>query len=187
MQYIGDTESTLATDQDMNFDQLIENMLAEDGVLPQSVWRYIVDQARLESNNYSSKLFKTDNNLFGYKYVEGAELQDGPGLLSPEGDYYAHYDSVENSIHEISGWWQRRIAAGFDPSTLNSYGTFADTLETFGYYGSSPIAYAARLAAVDQLVSLQAEGISTQGMSLTTISLGTLAIIGLAGYFLFKH
>lgn len=184
MKSIGDTENTQATDPGVNFDQLIENVLTEDGVLPAAVWRDIVDQARLETDNYTSNVFKTDNNLFGYKYVTGATYQDGPGLLSPEGDNYAHYDSVENSIHEISGWWQRRVGEdNFNLASLTDLTAFANALKQFGYYGSSAEAYALRLAAVDKLVSVQAaSGINTSGVGLTTISIGAVGVIALLAW-----
>jgi flagellum-specific peptidoglycan hydrolase FlgJ len=188
MKRIGqDTEDTQATATGVNFDQLIENVLAEDGILPATAYRLVVDQARLESNNYTSNVFLTNNNLVGYKYVEGAEYQDGPGLLSPEGDYYANYDSLENSVHEISGWWQRRSQAGFNLITLTSIDAYATALQTYGWFTSPEPAYAARMLAVDALVSLEGTtGISTQGTSLTALSVGTVGLLVVLGWAIFS-
>jgi hypothetical protein len=182
-----DTEDTQASTPGVNFDQLIENILAEDGILPATAYRLVVDQARLESNNYTSNVFMTNNNLVGYKYVAGAEYQDGPGLQSPEGDYYANYDSVENSVHEISGWWQRRSQAGFNLATLTSIDAYATALQTYGWFTSPETAYAARMQAVDALVSLEAAvGFSTQGTSLTVLSVGTVGLLVVLGWAMFS-
>jgi len=187
MRWIGDTENTQATDSGVNFDQVVANALTEDGVLPASAIRFAIDQVRLESDNYTSNVFMTDDNLDGYKYVDGAEFQEGPGLQSPEGDYYAQYASVENSAHELSAWWARRVSQdGFDLGTLTSISAYAGALKQFGWYQSSQLAYAARMTAVDGLVSLQSMGINTQGQSLTTISLVGIAAIALGVYFIME-
>lgn len=175
-----DTENTQATTPGVNFDQLISNMLTEDAILPAAAIPFAIAQCRLESDNYTSNVFKTDNNLNGYKYVD-AEYQDGQGLLSPEGDYYAHYDSVENSVHELSAWWGRRASAGFDLTTLATIDAYAQALKNFGWYQSAEPAYAARMTAVSALVSFQqATGINTGGTSLTTMSVAAAAIVGVA-------
>lgn len=185
MRRIGDIENTQAT-ANVNYDQVIYNALAEDGVLPVSAIRYVIDQARNETNNYTSNVFLQDNNIAGYKYVSGAEYQDGPGLLSPEGDNYAYYDSIENSAHEVSAWWARRAADGFDLSTLTSIKNYADALKQFGWYTSSATAYAARMAAVDALVQLQqATGVNTQGVGLETISVAAIGL-GVVLYMVFR-
>jgi hypothetical protein len=181
MQRIGDTEDTQATASGVNFDQVVYNMLLEDGILPAVAIPFGIAQCRLESNNYTSNVFKTNNNLNGYKYVAGAEFQDGPGLMSPEGDNYANYDSVENSAHELSGWWARRAAAGLDLSTLTSIDAYAQALANAGWYKSAEPAYALRMKAVDSLVNFQnSTGINTQGVSLDLAGVGVAAaIVGL--------
>ncbi len=185
---IGDTENTLAN-SGVNFDQVIYNALVEDGTLPAPAIRLAIDQARLESDNYSSNVFLINNNAFGYKYVAGADFQDGQGLLSLEGDYYANYDSVVDSAHELSAWWSRRATEnGFDLSTLTSAKAYANALKSFKYYGSSPVAYRARMTAVDALVSVQADtGVNTQGTSLTTISVGAMGAFALVLYLLVRE
>lgn len=178
-----------ATDQ-INFDQLAEQILSQDGVLPDYAIPFAIYQNRLESNNYSSNVFMTNNNLNGYEYVSGDTLQSGPGIARPasEGGYYANFPTVENSLHEQSAWWQRRIDDdGFDITTLTSVPNFANALATFQWYTSSPAAYIARMYAVAPLVSLQSSGINTQGVSLTTLSIGTLALIAGGVYLVYRY
>jgi hypothetical protein len=170
-----DTENTQATDTGVNFDQVVAGALTEDAVLPSYAIRFAIDQCRLESDNYTSNVFISCNNLNGYK-ADGEDIQNGPCLQSPEGDYYASYTSVENSAHQLSLWWGRRAASGFDLTTLTSVTAYANALAQFGWYTSSPTAYIARMTALDALVSLQSSsGINTQGVSLTTMTLFTAA------------
>lgn len=182
MKRIGDTdtENTQATD-DANFDQVVSGALTEDGILPPAAIPLAVYQCRLESNNYTSSVFLTCNNLNGYK-SDGEDIQNGPCLISPEGDYYAGYTSVENSAHQLSVWWQRRAAGGFDLTTLTSITAYANALYQFGWYTSSPTAYAARMTAVSALVDFQnSTGISTQKIDptvmLVAIGLGVVVLM----------
>jgi hypothetical protein len=185
MKRIGqDTENTQATDQGVNFDQVVAGALSEDGVLPTSAITFGIYQCRLESNNYLSNVFLTCNNLNGYK-SDGEDIQNGPCLLSPEGDYYAGYTSVENSAHQLSQWWQNRVAKnGFDLTTLTSITAYANALYQFGWYTSSPTAYAARMLGVSTLVSFQSStGINTEGFDLTTmgaLTAGAMLLLVLA-------
>lgn len=114
----------------------------------------ITAQARLESADYSSNVFKLNNNLFGYKYVgqslafqgsqvPGSELQTGPR-------YYAKYNSVEDSIKELFNWIDRRISGGqFYLNDLTSPVNYANAFgkSPYKFYGISPANYASGLDA----------------------------------------
>ena len=90
-------------------------------------------------------------------------------------------------LDQLSQWWARRAASGFDLTTLTSITAYANALAQFGWYTSSPTAYAARMTAVDALVSVQsATGVNTQGTSLTTMTLVTAAGILLLIYMIRK-
>jgi hypothetical protein len=177
-----DNENTQATDQ-VNFDTVIYNAMLEDGVLTPAQIAFAIDQCRLETDNYTSNVFKADNNLNGYKYVN-SQFQDGPGLVSPEGDNYGHYSCVENSAHELSYWWQRRAQKnGFDLSTLVDIPSYANALKQFGWYGSDALAYAQRMQAVALLVNVEnATGLNTQGISNTALLIG----VGVMLFLIFK-
>lgn len=180
-------ETTQATDPGVNFDRLIQVILQEDGVLPGAMIPLAIAQCRLESNNYTSNVFKTCNNLNGYKTPQQGPTawQIAPCIQSPEGDYYGKYSSVEDSAHELSGWWQRRRDQnGIDLTTITSYNDYAKMAWTFQWFTSSPTLYAVRLQAVGALVSIQADtGVNTQGYSNTTLAIAggiaALALIGL--------
>lgn len=177
-----------ATDN-INFDQLAQTVLTANGVIPSYAIGYAIDQNRLESNNYTSHVFLAANNFNGYKYPPGGSsdpLTDS-GIVSPEGDNYAAFATLEDCLQTQSNWWGRRSAAGFDLTTLTSITAWANALAQFQWYTSSPTAYAARMTAVSALVSLQAStGTNTQGVDLTTISLGTALVIGLGIYLIVK-
>lgn len=65
---------------------------------------YIVAQAKLESANFTSKVYQTDNNMFGMKVGSSGK----PGLLSPEGDHYRHYDNDTESLVALLEWLDKR-------------------------------------------------------------------------------
>jgi hypothetical protein len=180
MRKIGDTgEDTQATATGVDFDQVIANALAEDGILPSYAHEWVIEQARLETDNYTSDVFLQNNNINGYNY-DNSQWQDGPGLAKPAsegGGSYGNYDSVENSVHETSYWWQRRAAAGFDLTSLTTRTAFVAELVAIGWFTSGATAYTARMAAVSTLIAFQAStGIITQGVSNTVLIAGVVAL-----------
>jgi flagellum-specific peptidoglycan hydrolase FlgJ len=127
---------------------MLENKLYSVAVaagLPSALASLLTAQARHESNNFKSNVFKTDNNLFGYKYV--GQKNATRGLKSPEGDYYAHYKSPDISIIELVGWLKRREKSGVFPalSTITDPGQYATLLKKANYYGDSVNTYTAGL------------------------------------------
>lgn len=65
---------------------------------------YIVAQAKLESANFTSKVYRVDNNMFGMKVGSSGK----PGLLSPEGDYYRHYENDTESLVALLEWLDKK-------------------------------------------------------------------------------
>lgn len=65
---------------------------------------YIVAQAKLETNNFRSNVYMTDNNMFGMKVGSSGT----PGLMSPEGDRYEHYEHDTASLMDMLGWLERK-------------------------------------------------------------------------------
>lgn len=111
--------------------------------LPPELVDLAIDQDEFETNGYTSHVFLTDNNLNGYKYT-GSHWQDGQGVQSPEGDYYAHYDSPEQSAGEKVDWIYRRIDDGIFPedlTTITSTTQYAMLLKKAGWYGASESVY----------------------------------------------
>jgi len=130
----------------MTFDERIYNKAIADG-MPAILSTLIVAQARHETGNYTSNVFKTCNNCFGYKWV-GQSTSKGPCTGSPEGDSYAAYASIEDSVHELTAWIKRRQRDGKFPANLSSITTpdqYATLLKNSGYYGAPVNEYLAGL------------------------------------------
>ena len=118
-------------------DEQIYNTATAQGI-PPILATLIVAQARHETANYTSNAFRSCNNLFGYKYV-GQNLSTGPCITSSEGNSYAKYASVADSVKELTAWIKRRQAENKFPANLNSITTpeqYATLLKNSGYYGA---------------------------------------------------
>lgn len=127
----------------------IKQIAIADG-MPVRLSELIAAQAAHETANFTSKVFVQNNNAFGYKYVKGAIWQDGAGRTSTEGDPYAKYASLANSVHELTAWIGRRVKEGKFPPDLNTITTplgYASLLKSCGYYGDTAQNYTAGLAA----------------------------------------
>lgn len=122
----------------MNIEQIVYNYSKSQGV-SDNVAKIITAQSKLESGNYSSNLFKTSNNLFGYKYVGQSIATSGIAAPSSEGNLrYANYSRVEDSVLEIIKWINRRVAEKkFTLQDLETPEGYARALKNAGYYGDS--------------------------------------------------
>ena len=121
--------------------------------------RLVVQMARHETGNYSSKVFLENNNAFGYKYVKGAKWQSGAGRMSPEGNNYARYRSVNDSVNEVMDWMARREKQGlFKMNSLTDSTAFANALKSGNYYGAPVSQYKRGLDAADDKIVIAAAG-----------------------------
>jgi len=102
--------------------------------------KFMTAQSEHETGNYTSRVFKTNNNAFGYKRVNGSAYQLGAGRLSPEGDSYAAYASVSDSAKEVAAWIGRRKAQFVGVKTADEY---VHTLKANGYFGDKETNYLA--------------------------------------------
>ena len=99
--------------------------------------RLIVAQARHETGNYSSNVFRACNNLFGYKFVNG-KWQAASCVNAPEGGKYARYNSVSDSVNELIDWLRRREREGrIDTSAITNSAEYATALKKSNYYTDS--------------------------------------------------
>ena len=124
---------------------LIYSTAFSDG-MPENLCALIEAQSKHETDDYSSNAFVKDNNCFGYKYVSGAHWQLSTGITSSEGDPYARYASIQNSVHEICDWIKRRQKEHkfpFDLTTVSTPETYAILLKNCGYYGDTTANYIA--------------------------------------------
>lgn len=107
--------------------------------MPQFIATCIVLQAAHETAGFTSNVFKSCNNLNGYKWVNQSTAL-GPCLKSPEGDFYAKYATIEDSVNEVVQWIKRRQKQGVFPADLNtitSLDQYAQLLKNSGWYGDS--------------------------------------------------
>lgn len=129
----------------MTTEETIYNELLTNGIPPQLAL-LVVAQSKHETNGYTSNVFKTCNNAFGYKYVGQAIAKSCS--QSPELDNYAGYSTVENSAKEMAFWIKRRQAQGIFPANLNeiqSASQYAMLLKNSGFYGDTVTNYTAGL------------------------------------------
>jgi len=124
------------------YQEIIYNALIGQNI-PPLLAKIVTAQSQFESGNYKSKVFLTDNNAFGYKYV-GQKIAT-KGLASPakEGDHYAHYNSVQDSAIELANWLKRRRKEGKLPAleAITTPAQYSKLIKAAGYYGASENTY----------------------------------------------
>lgn len=126
----------------MTIPEKIYSQAITDG-MPPVLATLIVSQSGHETDGWTSHVFITCNNAFGYKWIRQATAI-GPCTGSPEGDNYAKYSTIEQSTHELTQWIKRRQHEGKFPAdltTINSPEQYNQLLYNAGYYGDSPTTY----------------------------------------------
>ena len=129
----------------MNYDNIIYNAAIKSGFTKISAL-LVVAQARLESADYTSNVFQKNNNLFGMKYVKQPLAEKG--TKSPEGDYYAKYKNVTDSINDLIKRNYNLLIGGVSPQELKNStdsSDFANKLKKRRYFGATAQNYAAGL------------------------------------------
>jgi hypothetical protein len=132
------------------YDQIIYNIAIENGFNPKAA-KLVVAQARLESADYTSSVFRNNLNTSGMKYI-GQPLATR-GTLAPlserskackdtgacrDSDYYAKFNSVEDSAKDKIERNYKIAINGIAPEYLKSAVTpesFAEILKKRSYYG----------------------------------------------------
>lgn len=131
------------------YDQMIYEVALSEGFSPTAA-RLIVAQARLESNDYTSNVFKLNNNLFGMKYATQPLATKGSPAPKSEGDNYAKYKSPADSTKDLVGrlYKTTRNGIGFEQlKNVKDSTEFATKLKQRGYFGITAEQYAQRLNA----------------------------------------
>jgi hypothetical protein len=136
-----------------NYDQIIYDTAIKQGFTPIAA-KLVVGQARFESANYTSGVFKANNNTSGMKYI-GQPLATR-GTLAPKSersascrnggtcvnsDHYAKFASVEDSAKDVVVRLYSKTMGGVTPDQLKNVKTpeeFARLLKKRKYYGPSP-------------------------------------------------
>jgi uncharacterized FlgJ-related protein len=125
-------------------DQQIYDAAVSRGFNPTSA-KLIVAQARHETGNYTSNIFKLNNNLFGMKFVKQPLATQGSASPRSEGDFYARYKSVGDSVKDLIDRNYTITRGGITPEQLKNATDsldFATKLKARGYYGDTISNYA---------------------------------------------
>jgi len=145
----------------------------------------IVAQARLESDDYTSNVYRSNTNAFGYKFVGQRNATQGtpvPGSERTTGPkFYARYKTLEDSTTEMVQWLLRRIKEGqFSMNELLTSNSYAAAIRRppFQYYGDTLANYQRNMNAKVKLL--------TGGSNVATTNNLAIPIIFLAGYLLFR-
>jgi len=165
----------------MSIDKQIYDQAIKRGLTP-TVANLLIAQARLESADYNSNVFKQNTNAFGYKFVgqSGATR----GTVAPKSEwpnantpgYYAKYKTVSDSANEVINWLFRRQQEGkFLVNQLTTAGKYASGLKAGNYYGSSAADYGNGLTAKLKKIDFTSSSGSTMAGALPIV-----LIIGLA-------
>ena len=120
--------------------------------------RLIVAQARLESADYTSNVFKNNLNAYGMKFV--SQPLATRGTLAPvnersakcrqtgvcvNSDHYAKYQNVSDSSNDVITRLYAKTLKGITPAQLKNAKTpieFATLLKQRGYFGVTATQYA---------------------------------------------
>jgi len=157
----------------MNLETRIYNYALAAGLNP-VVAKLFVAQIKHETGNFKSRAFKIDNNPGGYKYV--GQKGASQGIQSSEGDFYAHFQTLQDGVNAMIGWLKRRQSEHkFIINDLTTPYLYASALKKAGYYGDTLVNYANGLQR--QLKEL----INSNAIKQTSGILG-IALIGMAAY-----
>ena len=105
---------------------------------PEWIWA----QLALESGNFSSRLAVEDHNYGGIKASPGSKIAG----ISPEGDYYRHFDSDEEYAQYAASNYNAYASDGiYNAKTVQE---FAAALKHGGYFGSSLESYTGTLVGI---------------------------------------
>jgi len=165
----------------MSIDEQIYTAALKAGFTP-SAAKLIVAQARHETGNYTSYQYRTNNNLFGMKFVN--QPLATKGNKSPEGDFYAKYPNVAASVQDLvnRNYKISRGGVSFDDLKKVSDTTdFAQKLKKRGYYTASVKGYDRGLKSALTRINI----IDLVKKNKGKLSIG-LALVVLAAYLYYK-
>lgn len=126
----------------MSMFKKIKGLAKSDG-MPERLALLIAAQCAHETAYFTSNVYKTCNNLNGYKYA-GSKWQISACTDSPEGNAYGKYASWQDSVHELTDWIKRRLAENRFPylQDIRTPEMYAKYLKKCGYFGDTAENYA---------------------------------------------
>jgi len=112
---------------------------AREEMVPDTVAKLMIAQSQQETGNFTSAVFKDDNNGFGMKvpsirkdpYIKGPSVHAN---LSEGKTPYAHYDNLADSTKSLVNWMRYNKIKWSDIDTPEKYAT---VLKSKGYYGDA--------------------------------------------------
>lgn len=169
------------------YDQIIYNTAIGQGFTPTAAL-LVVAQARFESADYTSGVFRANLNTSGMKYVGQPLASRGTPAPSSEqrcgggcdSDYYARFRSVEDSAKDKIVRNYSITMKGVTPDQLKnakSADEFAELLKKRGYYESPESQYAAGLRA--KLLRIQVVEFVSKNKN--TLLIG-IVLVGIGAY-----
>jgi len=105
-----------------------------------NLYPYIIAQAKHESGNFTSRVYRENNNPFGFKEARGRVQVGKRGLEAPERTkeglktYYWHYPSEKEAVKDLLTYFDK---VGF-PEAVNDVTEYASELKARGYF-TAPI------------------------------------------------
>ena len=139
-------------------DNLIYTIAINNGFNDKSA-KIIVAQARLESANYTSSVFKKNNNAFGMKYIgqkyatkgSPAPLNERTSNPNANVNFYAKYNDVGDSAKDLIERLLNITRNGITPQMLKNASTpeqYATLQKKRGYFGGKVEDYARNLRSI---------------------------------------
>jgi Mannosyl-glycoprotein endo-beta-N-acetylglucosaminidase len=105
--------------------QIIYNFLRNSYGLGDTIAKIITAQSGHETAGWTSNVYKTLNNCFGFGYTGG-------------GNYYG-YSSIEDSVSDVVNWLSNNVP---DFQNITDADTYATALKNAGYYTDTESNYA---------------------------------------------
>lgn len=91
---------------------------------------YIIAQARHESANFSSAVYRANNNPFGMKVPSRRPFLGTQGTKAGDGGFYARYENDTEAFRDLLKWMRFTRM----PTTVNNAREFAEALKARKYY-----------------------------------------------------
>lgn len=99
---------------------------------------FIIAQAKHETANFTSKVYAVDRNAFGIKFINSANQKNAvKGLLSPEGNNYARFNSETDSLIDLFRIFEIKKF----PVNVGSASEYAAALKERGYFTGDLVVY----------------------------------------------
>lgn len=97
------------------------------------LWPYVLAQAKHESADFTSNVYKANHNPWGMKVARVRPFLGSQGTKAPDGGYYALYTSDAQAEKDLLEWFRFTRF----PASVSSVEEFAAQLKARSYYGDS--------------------------------------------------